>query len=88
MDVAALLQNEAEFKKLCKSIFDQFDTDHNGLIDMKEFKEALTKFAVTSGAPAPDDTVILETMKTLDKDGTKTLDTDEFEIFVKQILLR
>lgn len=87
MDVAAILQNESEFKNVCKSIFDQFDTDHDGLIDMKEFKAALSKFALDSGAPAPDDTVVVETMKSLDKNNTQTLDPDEFEIFVKQILL-
>ena len=47
----------------------------------------MTKFATESGAPAPDDTVVKETMEELDKNNSKTLTIDEFEGFVKKLLL-
>ena len=40
-----------------------------------------------SGAPAPDDTVVKETMDELDKNNSKTLTIDEFESFVKKLIL-
>lgn len=56
MDTNFYLQNPAELQKICKTVFDQFDENKDGEIDLREFKLALTKFATESGAPAPDDT--------------------------------
>ena len=87
MDTNFYLQNPAELQKICKTIFDQFDENKDGEIDLREFKLALTKLAMESGAPAPDDTVVKETMDELDKNNSKTLTIDEFESFVKKLLL-
>lgn len=87
MDTNFYLQNPAELQKICKTVFDQFDENKDGEIDLREFKLALTKFATESGAPAPDDTVVKETMDELDKNNSKTLTIDEFESFVKKLLL-
>ena len=56
MDINFYLQNPAELQKICKTVFDQFDENKDGEIDLREFKLALTKFATESGAPAPNDT--------------------------------
>ena len=87
MDINFYLQNPAELQKICKTVFDQCDENKDGEIDLREFKLALTKFAMESGAPAPDDTVVKETMDELDKNNSKTLTIDEFESFVKKLLL-
>ena len=87
MDTNFYLQNPAELQKICKTVFDQFDENKDGEIDLREFKLALTTFATESGAPAPDDTVVKETMDELDKNNSKTLTIDEFESFVKKLLL-
>ena len=87
MDINFYLQNPAELQKICKTVFDQFDENKDGEIDLREFKLALTKFATESGAPAPDDTIVKETMDELDKNNSKTLTIDELESFVKKLLL-
>ena len=81
MDTNFYLQNPAELQKIC-----QFDENKDGEIKLREFKLA-SKFATESGAPAPDDTVVKETMDELDKNNSKTLTIDEFEGFVKKLLL-
>lgn len=87
MDANFYLQNPGELEKICKTVFDQFDANKDGEIDLDEFKLALTKFATESGAPAPDDSVVKETMDELDKNKSNTLSIDEFRSFVKTILL-
>lgn len=87
MDANFYLQNPNELKKLCQNIFNQFDSNKDGEIDINEFKLALTKFATDSGSPTPDETVVKETMDELDLNKSKTLTIDEFENFVKKLLL-
>lgn len=87
MDATFYLQNPTELKKLCQNIFNQFDSNKDGEIDINEFKLALTKFATESGAPTPDETVVKETMDELDLNKSKTLTIDEFENFMKKLLL-
>ena len=87
MDANFYLQKPEELQKVCKAVFDQFDVNKDGEIDFDEFKNALTIFANDSGAPAPDDSVVKETMEELDKDKSNTLSIDEFESFVKKLLL-
>lgn len=87
MDANFYLQKPEELQKVCKAVFDQFDVNKDGEIDFDEFKNALTIFANESGAPSPDDSVVKETMEELDKDKSNTLSIDEFESFVKKLLL-
>lgn len=87
MDANFYLQNPTELKKLCQNIFNQFDSNKDGEIDINEFKLALTKFAKESGSPTPDETVVKETMDELDLNKSKTLTIDEFENYMKKLLL-
>lgn len=87
MNANFYLQNPTELKKACKALFEQFDSNKDGEIDLKEFQQALAKFAADSGAPIPDETVAQLTLEELDKNQSKTLTMDEFENFVKRILL-
>lgn len=87
MDSNFYLQKPEELQKVCKAIFDQFDVNKDGEIDFNELKNALTIFAKESGAPTPDDSVVKEIMEELDKNKSNTLSIDEFESFVKTLLL-
>ena len=53
--------------------FDDFDTDHNGVLDSKELHAALTALGSKL------------TMIDLDKDGNKTVDFDEFSVLSQLI---
>lgn len=87
MDPKKILQNEELFKKFAKQVFDSFDKNLSGEIDKKELGNALINFAKESGTTIPDDEIIHETMKELDKNASLTLTIDEFETYVRTILI-
>lgn len=88
MDPKKILQNEALFKKFAKQVFDSFDKNSSGEIDKKEWGQALINFAKESESTIPDEGIINETMKELDKNASKTLTIDEFEMYVRTILIQ
>ena len=47
----------------------------------------MINFAKESGTTIPDDEIIQETMKELDKNASLTLIIDEFETYVRTILI-
>ena len=77
MDPRQILKDEATFKKFAKTVFDSFDINGNGSIDKKELQSALVKFAKESGTTIPDD-----------KNSSNTLTIDEFESFVRGVLIQ
>ena len=40
MNANFYLQNPTELKKACKALFEQFDSNKDGEIDLKEFQQA------------------------------------------------
>ena len=88
MDPKQILKDEATFKKFAKTVFDSFDINGNNSIDKKELQVALVKFAKESGTAIPDESIITETMKELDKNSSNTLTIDEFESFVRGVLIQ
>ena len=88
MDPKELLKDEQKFKAFAKQSFAQFDKNKNGMIEMAEFATALRVFAKESNTTLPDDGIINETMKELDKNSSNTLTIDEFESFVRTILIQ
>lgn len=71
-----------------KHVFSQFDKNGNGSIEVAELKNALVQFAKEAKTAEPDDSIIAETMKELDKNNSNTLTIDEFENFVRGILMQ
>ena len=45
------------FESYAKSIFDEFDADQNGFIDVKEFEEALKKLNKTANRQLTDEQI-------------------------------
>ena len=63
--------SEADRARLRK-VFDMYDRNKDGSIDLEEVREALAPLAVADGA-------VLRVLKRLDKDGDNKISFDEFE---------
>lgn len=88
MDPLELLKDEQKFKAFAKQSFDQFDKNKNGMVEIAELGTALRQFARESNTTLPDEEIINETMKELDKNNSNTLTIDEFESFVRNVLIQ
>jgi len=62
-----------------REVFQEFDTDGNGVLDPKEFRRAIRKL----GFDRPKD-VLDNLFHSIDLDGNGTLDYNEFNLFLKQ----
>ena len=88
MDPKNILKDANKFKQFTQHVFSQFDKNGNGSIEVAELKNALVQFAKEAKTPELDDSIIAETMKELDKNNSNTLTIDEFENFVRGILMQ
>ena len=88
MDPKNILKDANKFKQFTQHVFSQFDKNGNGSIEVAELKNALVQFAKEAKTAEPDDSIIAETMKELDKNNSNTLTNDEFENFVRGILMQ
>ena len=88
MDPKNILKDANKFKQFTQHVFSQFDKNGNGSIEVAELKNALVQFAKAAKTAEPDDSIIAETMKELDKNNSNTLTIDEFENFVRGILMQ
>lgn len=88
MDPKNILKDTNKFKQFTQHVFSQFDKNGNGSIEVAELKNALVQFAKEAKTAEPDDSIIAETMKELDKNNSNTLTNDEFENFVRGILMQ
>ena len=88
MDPKNILKDANKFKQFTQHVFSQFDKNGNGSIAVAELKNALVQFAKEAKTAEPDDSSIAETMKELDKNSSNTLTIDEFENFVRGILMQ
>ena len=88
MDPKNILKDANKFKQFTQHVFSQFDKNGNGSIEVAELKNALVQFAKEAKTAEPDDSIIAETMKELDKNNSNTLTIDEFENFVRGIFMQ
>ena len=88
MDPKNILKDANKFKQFTQHVFSQFDKNGNGSIEVAELKNALVQFAKEAKTAELDDSIIAETMKELDKNNSNTLTIDEFENFVRGILMQ
>ena len=82
------MKDANKFKQFTQHVFSQFDKNGNGSIEVAELKNALVQFAKEAKTAEPDDSITAETMKELDKNNSNTLTIDEFENFVRGILMQ
>ena len=81
-----ILQDEALLEEVTKRAFDIVDTDKSGKIDRKELKEILNQISMDFRTEPPDDEDINKIMGELDKDNSGTIELNEFQKLIKEIL--
>ena len=82
------LDDDAYLTKISKKPFESADKNRNGQIDIKELKASMIEIAQGMGAEIPKDKVIIDEFYSLDKDKNKTIDFNEFKIFVKNNMIK
>jgi len=68
---------EAQIKEFANTLFDEFDSDKSGSIDVKEVRSALERIAQWSGSTVSEADVV-EAMKALDTNNDGVITKDEF----------
>ena len=63
-----------------RAIFERFDLDNSGSLDMEELKQA----CLAAGLPADDETIRM-TMEALDTDGDGVVSVEEFKAAPKEV---
>ena len=77
--------NILKITQSAREIFDTFDSDHDGVINISELKPLLSQISKQLGVPEPSDKDIEEGFKQLDDNNDNVLQFSEFIPFYKQI---
>lgn len=87
MSIQDIINDKEKFEALAKNLFDQYDTNKNGVICEKELSNALTAFTAGSGAPVPDAATIKSVFLSLDKNNDGALSLEEFKEFLIKTMI-
>ena len=87
MSIQDIINDKEKFNELATNMFNQYDTNKNGVICQKELSAALTSFTAGTGAPIPDAETIKQVFLSLDKNNDGALSLDEFKEFIIKTLL-
>ena len=74
----AILNDEPKFQAICKTVFNEFDKDKSGHIDIKELEAALQKMAKSNSLPVPSKQDIQDALKLYDKNKDGKIELKEF----------
>jgi len=84
--VATLLTSPAMFRQYCKSCFQEFDTDRNGVLDWSEVVGLTTKLCRQLGLAQPSDCSLRTVFDEVDSNGDQVLQENEFAKFFESFL--
>ena len=87
MNVQELINDKEKFNEVAKKLFEQYDTNKNGVICEKELSNALISFTSGSGAPVPDAETIKQVFIGLDTNNDGALSLEEFKEFLIKTLI-
>ena len=87
MSIQDIINDKEKFNELATNMFNQYDTNKNGVICQKELSAALTSFTAGTGAPVPDAETIKQVFLSLDKNNDGALSLEEFKEFIIKTLL-
>ena len=87
MNVQELINDKEKFNEVAKKLFEQYDTNKNGVICEKELSNALISFTSGSGAPVPDAETIKQVFIGLDTNNDGALSLEEFKQFLIKTLI-
>ena len=79
MNIKELLKDPQKVETICKNYFDSIDKNKNGVLEYKEIKVILAKFADESDAVIPPEEETLASFKKLDKNNDGKISYPEFK---------
>ena len=85
--IQKILEDPNEFKKISDRAFNCVDKDKNGFIDQEELEKIMVQISSEFGAEPPTKDDVKEILIELDKDNSKTIEPEEFESFIRNILV-
>ena len=86
MNVSELMKNPKKVEEVCRQYFDSIDKNKNGLLEYKEIKIILAKFADESNSIKPPEDEIVDPFKKLDTNNDGKISFSEFKtLFVKYL---
>ena len=78
MNIQELLKDPERIDKICRNYFDSVDKNKNGVLEFKEIKKILGKFAEDTSTALESDDAILKAFQQLDKNKDGKISYDEF----------
>ena len=88
MNVQELLQDPQKIEKICRNYFDSVDKNKNGILEYKEIKVILAKFAEQSNSIQPPEEDIKDAFKKLDANKDNKISYLEFKSLFNKYLDR
>ena len=87
MNVNELMKNPGQVDKICRKYFDSIDKNKNGVLEYKEIKVILAKFAEESDSLNPPEEEIKDAFKKLDTNHDGKISFSEFKSLFNKYLM-
>ena len=79
MNIKELIKNPQKVEKICRDYFNSIDKNKNGVLEYKEIKVILAKFAEESDSVQPPENEIHDAFKKLDSNHDGKISYSEFK---------
>ena len=88
MNIQELLNEPGKIDKICRDYFNSVDKNKNGVLEFKEIKKILAKFAEDTSTTQEADEEIRKAFQQLDKNNDGKICYDEFKSLFDSYLNR
>ncbi len=88
MNINELIKNPQKVEKICRDYFNSIDKNKNGVLEYKEIKVILAKFAEESDSVQPPENEIHDAFKKLDSNHDGKISYSEFKSLFDKYLNR
>ena len=88
MNIKELMKNPQKVEKICRDYFNSIDKNKNGVLEYKEIKVILAKFAEESDSVQPPENEIVDAFKKLDANHDGKISYSEFKSLFDKYLNR
>ena len=88
MNIKELIKNPQKVEKICRDYFNSIDKNKNGVLEYKEIKVILAKFAEESDSVQPPENEIHDAFKKLDSNHDGKISYSEFKSLFDKYLNR